>query len=99
MAGPVSTRRKLEKSVEDRCVRLAKNKGWLVRKINGLGYRSWPDRLFIPPRKSKLEQFWVEFKRLGEVPTPLQEQVHIDLRVRGQRVYVIDTYDDFLKLI
>lgn len=93
-------KRKLEKSVEDRCVRYVKLRGWLVRKMNGLGYRAWPDRLFIPPRLSRVKRpLWVEFKRVGEKPTVLQDQIHKLLRARGERVEVIDNYDDFIKLI
>lgn len=90
-------RRKLEASLEDRCVRYVKQRGWLARKMNGLGFRAWPDRLFIPLSK-RLLSFWVEFKREGEKPTPLQEKIHQMLRARGERVEVIDNYDDFIKL-
>lgn len=42
-------RKKLERTVEGRCDDHAKARGWTSRKMNGLGFRSWPDRLFIPP--------------------------------------------------
>lgn len=79
-------------------MRYVRQRGWLARKMNGLGFRAWPDRLFIPLSK-KLRSFWVEFKREGEEPTVLQTKIHQMLRTRGERVEVIDNYDDFIKLI
>lgn len=91
---------KLEASVENRCVAEMKALGWLGRKMNGMGYKSWPDRLFIPPKKKpKLKPFWVEFKRLGQKPTALQALMHEDLRSRGETVYVIDNYEDFTRIL
>lgn len=99
-------RRKKESSLEARCVKYAKSRGLLARKMNGLGFRDWPDRLFIPvkiatARKSvwQSQVLWVEFKKPGEVPTPSQERMHKDLRSRGQRVVVIDDYDLFVDTI
>jgi hypothetical protein len=45
-------RRRREASVERSCLALAKARGWLARKMNGFGFRSWPDRLFLPPEVS-----------------------------------------------
>lgn len=40
-----------EAALEHWCVGKAKERGWVSRKMNGLGFRDWPDRLFIRPLK------------------------------------------------
>lgn len=93
-------RKKLEKTVENACVEKARELGWEARKMNGLGFNSWPDRLFIPPKTAwpltPGKPFWVEFKRPGEEPTEGQSNLHEDLRARGESVFVFDTVDEFL---
>jgi len=89
--------------LEARAVKRAKERGWLARKMNGLGYMAWPDRLFIPKPLSKrhhsrVRPFWVEFKRRGEKATPLQARLHRELTKRGELVYVIDTFEDFCEI-
>jgi hypothetical protein len=91
---------RLERDLENRCVKLARSRGWLSRKMNGLGNASWPDRLFVPPPNIPIKTvLWVEFKLPGKDPTPLQEHMHKDLRARGQWVDVIDNENDFKELI
>ena len=86
----------LERVIEARCLRHAKRLGWTSRKMNGLGFRAWPDRLFIPPNEiPDRVMFFVEFKRVGERPTPLQRAVHTNLRARGQAVFIIDSLEEF----
>lgn len=43
-------KRRRESTVEQRSVDHAKALGWQARKMNGLGFRHWPDRYFIPPK-------------------------------------------------
>lgn len=99
------TRKKqvLESRIERACVDKAKDLGWLARKMNGLGFRSWPDRLFIPPawlvKLGRGKSIWVEFKRSGEVPTPDQLRIHADLRARGEEVHVFDNREAFFAFI
>lgn len=103
-----------EKSIEQACVRMAKAANWESRKMNGLGFRDWPDRLFIPPpfknfRSTygaatsrvlpKGERFWVEFKRKGGEPTPSQWKRINDLRARGECVNVIDNVEIFKEVL
>ena len=95
----------LEHKLEARCVKLARKEyGLLSRKLNGLGFRSWPDRAFFPACKKRrkpalpLPLLWVEFKRLGKEATDAQAELHADLALRGQRVYVLDNLDAFKKL-
>src|SRR5258706_8557278 len=82
-----------ESSLEEWCRKYAHDRGWTSRKMNGLGFRSWPDRFFIPPCLSAVKWakmkgyrnvFWVEFKRLGKPSTPDQKRMQKDLRARGE---------------
>ncbi len=93
----------LEGDLEESCRQHAKTKGWDSRKMNGLGNRDWPDRMFIPPQLAKPRKkfepvLWVEFKRRGEVPTVKQVKKHVELRNAGQWVEVIDCWEDFVEL-
>lgn len=83
------TRAPLESSVENPVVAYAKKKGVLVRKMNGLGFRGWPDRLFI---FSGGVVVWVEFKAPGKLKNLSSNQKEIiqTLKDLGQHVYVID---------
>lgn len=79
--------------------------------MNGFGFRAWPDRLFLPPRRfvnaarSKkpsayaCSRFWVEFKKLGETATEEQARMHKELRERGETVYVCDSKESFLNAL
>lgn len=77
----------LEKDIEARVVRYAKENGILVRKMNGQGFRGWPDRLFILPNR---QVFWIEFKVPGGKLGPAQEVVIGDLTDMRHDVYVCD---------
>lgn len=92
-------RERLESSIEESCRQAAKDRGWESRKMNGFGFRSWPDRFFLAPRGRIGRSFWVEFKKPGEGPTPDQERFIKELRARGENVYVLDNRDDFLKVL
>jgi hypothetical protein len=88
-------RKPLEKTAEKRFVEYVKDEGGATRKMNGLGYRSWPDQLAIKPGVKP--GLWVEFKRVGEDPTPLQKDLHKLLRQLGQRVVVAWTFEQARK--
>lgn len=88
--------RKREASVEKGTVRKAKEQlGIMSRKMNGLGFNSWPDRMFMVPRRP----FFIEFKRVGEEPTPLQQDNHSWLRSLGYEVEVHDSTDEAFESI
>lgn len=80
----------LESAIENRVVRWAKDRGWRVRKMNGLGDRSWPDRLFVGPGVMA----FIEFKRKGEEPTELQSDTLETLQRYGHRAGWTDSSDD-----
>ena len=77
----------LEKTIENSVVGYAKQRGILVRKMNGNGFRGWPDRLFILPNRNV---FWIEFKAPKGVLGPAQEVVIGDLTDIRHDVYVCD---------
>ena len=62
--------------------------GLLVRKMNGLGYRDWPDRLVVGPKGFTL---WVEFKREKQSLSPGQHEMMLALQARGQNYTVAYT--------
>lgn len=82
---------KPERIAERRYIVHARGRGALVRKMNGLGYMSWPDVLTIPPNGN---EFFIEFKRQGEEPTELQADMHRQLRAHGMVVYVCYTFNE-----
>jgi hypothetical protein len=77
----------LESTVEVKTTEYAQNKGCLVIKLNILGRRGWPDRLFI----YKGQVLFIEFKRQGEQPRKLQVAIHGRIRSHGINVDVVDT--------
>lgn len=94
-------RRRLEASVEEPCRVHAQERGWVSRKMNGLGFRAWPDRQFLPPpvrrgTPHKCQRFWVEFKREGEELTPEQRRMRADLVARGESVHTCRTKEEFI---
>jgi hypothetical protein len=98
--------RRTEGSVEESCRKYAHDRGWTSRKMNGMGFRSWPDRFFLPPARAGRQayqlqlkrRFWVEFKRPSEEPTPDQARMHRDLRARGETVYVLSDRPSFIRV-
>lgn len=67
-----------------------------VRKMNGLGYRSWPDRMFCIPGG---KPFYIEFKAPGKDLEPLQAKLIKELREDGYDVEVHDNKDNAMRAI
>ena len=95
-------RKELEAHLESACVKWARDElGLLSRKLNGLGFNSWPDRMFIPARRRRIKYmkalpvWFVEFKREGKKPTEAQAEMHAELYERKQMVSVIDDFEYF----
>ena len=78
----------LEKDIEAKVVRYAKERGCLVRKMGGFGFAAWPDRLFVLPEG---KTFWIEFKRpgIGKL-SPGQDDMIRLLKIMGHIAYVVD---------
>jgi hypothetical protein len=60
-------------------------------KLNLRGRRGWPDRLVLLPGSIA---FFVETKKPGEEPEPLQQSVHRTIRRLGFDVVTVDTVED-----
>lgn len=84
----------LERDAEGKFCREVKDRGGITRKMNGLGFRSWPDRAVVKPKVKPL--LWIEFKRKGEPLTPLQQQCHWMLQRMGQQVITCYTVEQAL---
>lgn len=76
----------LESAIEKKVVDWAvTHLGAKTRKMNGLGFRGWPDRLVLLPM---CQELWIEFKRIGEEASPSQRNLHGVLRAQGREVWV-----------
>ena len=87
-----------EATIEASVVRGAKALGVVVIKLAASkgGTTGWPDRLFVLPNGRTL---WIELKRPGAEPTPLQLYRHQLLRSLGHRVEVHDTVGGALRAL
>jgi hypothetical protein len=85
----------LEKDIESDVTSYAKKKGCIERKMNGTGYRGWPDRMFL----YNGHVLFIEFKRLGEKPDNLQSHIHGILRSVSFDVTVVDNVSHGRKAI
>lgn len=77
-------------------MKYARDHGVEAIKLNGMGKRSLPDRMFLGNRGRKV---FIEFKRAGEKPTPLQLHCHKRWKELGHQVYVVDNVADGKALI
>lgn len=77
----------LEKEIEAAVCKYAKEKGFEVYKFSSPNRVGVPDRMFVAPFQ---RVFWIEFKRAGGVPTPVQEREARKLTDCGFTVYLVD---------
>jgi hypothetical protein len=77
-----------ERDIEKRLISEVKKIKGLVWKFVSPGTRGVPDRIVILP---KGQVIFIELKKPGEKPGPLQDYRHRQLTERGQLVYVIDS--------
>lgn len=85
----------LEKSVEERCVKLAQTAGYLSWKFTVLNKVGVPDRIFIGHGRV----FFVEFKRLNKSARVKQAAVIKLMRAHGAEVYALDSLAKFKPLL
>lgn len=77
-----------ESPIEQFADDLAKELGYIVRKVRWIGRRSAPDKLYS---SVKTGPFFVEFKKTGAKPNPTQEREIQRMRDCGITVYTIDS--------
>ena len=75
-----------EKTIERKLVQAVRALGGIAPKFISPGFDGMPDRLVLLPNKIA----FVEVKRHGEKPSPLQEARLRLLRRLGFKVYVLD---------
>lgn len=66
------------------------------KKMNGLGQKDWPDRMFNIPGG---RPFYIEFKSPGEEPTPKQAHTIAKLKRQGYDVEVHDSKETAIAAI
>jgi Holliday junction resolvase len=76
----------LESRVQDRIVKRYKKEGWIVVKIMLCSLSGFPDLMCLRAGKA----LFIEVKRKGERPRPLQTFIHDMLRGAGFEVLVLD---------
>lgn len=86
-----------ESTIEKHLVRLVKEAGGEVRKVQWVGRRGAPDRLVMLPlgqrvgRWSSCRSIWVELKAPGKKAEAHQRREHQRMHDMGQLVVVIDS--------
>lgn len=86
----------LEKQIEEKVCKYAKEKGMLVYKFTSPNRSACPDRMMILPHG---QVFFIEFKREGLRATPAQEREHSRLRGHGVAVFVVDSVNQGYSII
>lgn len=85
-----------EKTIEQKLVKAVKAMGDIALKFVSPGYDGMPDRIVLLP-KGRIA--FVEVKRHGEKPRPLQESRHDMLRRLGFKVYVLDDVEQIHRIL
>ena len=81
----------LENTLEKYVIKKAKEKNFLVFKLNNPASDGYPDRLFVTPTGI---HFYIEFKRRGKNLRPLQAYRFKQLEDHKCHVYMIDNKED-----
>lgn len=86
----------LEKDIEAKVVKHAKDLGCLAYKFTSPSRRSVPDRLFIGPQGQVM---LIEFKRLGGQSTPAQAVEIMKLQNQHVKVWIVDNVEQGKKFV
>ena len=87
--------RPLESDVQEEVTSFAESIDLVSVRINVVGRKGWPDYAYGYEGR----MCFVEFKKLGETPEPLQLFVHDRLRAHGFSVFVVDNADQGVALL
>lgn len=114
LAGQTKPVRKLlERDIEQRLLQRVKQMGGEVRKVSWIGRKGAPDRLVMLPVPDEFKAYdlhkdttiWVELKAPGKAakfPSTAHERAqhreHERMRKMGQRVEVVDSYEQIEEL-
>lgn len=86
----------LESELETKATEYALSLGAMHLKLNVRGRRGWPDHIYVFPGDLTL---FVEFKRLGKEPEPIQAYTIAELEARGAHVFWTNNLDDFKRRV
>jgi Holliday junction resolvase len=97
----------LESKVQRQIIRYLEDAGWYVVKILQTTKNGWPDLQALRLKEWRTKDFiqyrgvilFIEVKRPGTKPTPLQLIRHEELRSRGFRVIVADSLESLIEQI
>ena len=84
----------LESELEQYCRKVAIEQGFILLKLQG--NKGWPDRVLLSPWGDAV---FIEFKRRGEQPRPLQLHILNILREKGFSSTWIHTREQFLNTL
>ena len=88
--------KRLERTLEKKCVTWARAQGFLVLKLTPAGQRGYPDRVFVVEGGKVC---FVEFKRGCEKLTPIQKHRRSELRSLGCEVFVARDFGTFVRQV
>ena len=86
----------MEKTIERKLVKAVKAMGGIAPKFVSPGYDGMPDRIILLPGG---RIGFVEVKRVGRKPRPLQLHRHGQLRRLGFKAFVLDTVDQIGEIL
>jgi len=91
----VAQHKKLEQEIQTKVTDAAKGLKLVPIRLNVTGRKGWPDYGYLYAGRIA----FIEFKRPGEKPEPLQLYVHELLNVAGFEVFVVDNEDYGITLL
>jgi len=86
----------LEKQIEAAVCKYAREKGIEAYKFSSPARVGVPDRMFMAPF---MRLFFIEFKREGGKPTPVQEREALKISACGFSVYLVDSVEQGKEII
>lgn len=87
--------RRLESDIQAEVTEGAKELHLIPLRLNVIGRKGWPDYGY----GYRGRMCFIEYKRPGEKPEPIQEHVHQILREHGFYVFVVDNADYGITLL
>lgn len=94
--------RRLEKSLERSCLRYFKlhyGRVGVMLKFSVLSWRGWPDRLILARVGSTPKIVFLELKRDAKSEVKKhQQRIHQLIARIGFPIYVVNSYEDFVKI-
>lgn len=79
----------IERTIENKVKKYAKDNGWWVRKFVSPAHSGSPDDIFIKNGKV----LFIEFKATGEKPRKLQVEIIKQMTDHGATVHVVDSIE------